>query len=214
MSITLIIVIITVIASISAFNKPKVMEDLIFYPPAIHHKKEWYRFFTSGLIHGDYIHLAFNMLAFYSFGSGLEHYLKQIFNQNGAWIYILLYVSALFVSIIPTYIKHKEDSYYRSLGASGAVSAIVFACILFSPLSSISIIFLPFIKIPGFIFGFIYLLITSYLDKRGGGNINHSAHLFGSLYGLAFIIVVTYLFSTYPLLETFVNNVKYWFSSF
>ncbi|WP_126973811.1 rhomboid family intramembrane serine protease [Gynurincola endophyticus] len=214
LSITLIIVIITVIASLTAFSNEKVMNDLIFYPPAIHQNKQWYRFFTSGLIHGDYVHLAFNMIALYSFGSALELYLKEVFNENGVWVYLLLYISALFFSILPTYLKHKNNSYYRSLGASGAVSAVVFASIMFNPLGKIGIILLPFFTIPGFIFGFVYLLISSYLDKRGGDRINHSAHLFGSLFGIGFIIAATYVFSSYPLLEAFVYNIRNWINSF
>lgn len=214
LSITLIIVIITVIASLTAFSNEKVMNDLIFYPPAIHQNKQWYRFLTSGLIHGDYVHLAFNMIALYSFGSALELYLKEIFNENGVWVYLLLYISGLFFSILPTYLKHKDNSYYRSLGASGAVSAVVFASIMFNPLGKIGIILLPFFTIPGFIFGFVYLLISSYLDKRGGDRINHSAHIFGSLFGIGYIIVVTYLFSSYPLLEAFVYNIRNWVNSF
>lgn len=213
MTITLIIVIITVIISLTAFNNQKVMNDMIFYPVAIAKDKQWYRFFSSGLIHGDYAHLAFNMIALYSFGTHLEYYLKEIFNQNGSFVYIALYISALFFSILPTYQKNKTNPAYSALGASGAVSAIVFACILFNPLNKIFIFFIP-IGIPGFIFGVLYLIISSYLDKKGGGRVNHSAHIFGSLYGIIFIIIATYLFSSYPIIEAFVNQIRFWLNSF
>ncbi len=214
MSFTVIIIIITVIASLTAFSNNKVMNDLIFYPPAIHQRRQWYRFFTSGLLHADYIHLAFNMLALYSFGSALESYFVDLFNQYGVWVYLLLYILALMVSSLPDYFKYKEDYHYRSLGASGAVSAVVFACILFNPLAKISLIIIPFFGIPGFVFAILFLVISSYLNKRGGGVINHSAHIFGALFGIAFSIFVVYTFSSYPLLESFYYQIKYWFINF
>ena len=207
MSITLIIIIITVITSISAFANNKVYEDLIFYPPAVTHSRQWYRFFSCGLIHADYMHLALNMYALYLFGSGVENAFTSIFEAKGKILYLLMYISALFVCLLPTYAKHKEDSSYRSLGASGAVSAVIFASILIEPLKGMGILFIPFF-IPGFIFGFLYLGISSYMDKRGKGNINHSAHIWGALYGIAFLIVAAAAFSNYPVLARFVEQVK------
>jgi membrane associated rhomboid family serine protease len=207
MSITLIIIIITVITSISAFANNKVYEDLIFYPPAVTHSRQWYRFFSCGLIHADYMHLALNMYALYLFGSGVENTFTSIFEAKGTILYLLMYISALFVCLLPTYAKHKEDSSYRSLGASGAVSAVIFASILIEPLKGMGILFIPFF-IPGFIFGFLYLGISSYMDKRGKGNINHSAHIWGALYGIAFMIVAAAAFSNYPVLARFVEQVK------
>jgi len=207
MSITLIIIIITCITSISAFANNKVYEDLIFYPPAVTHSRQWYRFFSCGLIHADYLHLGFNMYALYLFGSGVEHWFENIFAEKGRLFYLLLYISSLFFCLLPTYSRHKEDSHYRSLGASGAVSAVIFASILLEPTRGMGIFPIPF-YIPGFIFGFLYLGISSYLDKRGGGNINHSAHIWGALYGMAFLIVAAAAFSGYPVLGTFIEQVK------
>jgi membrane associated rhomboid family serine protease len=116
--------------------------------------------------------------------------------------------------LLPTYAKHKNDSSYRSLGASGAVSAVIFAYIMLNPLQGIGIIFIPGIHLPAFIFGFLYIIISSWLDKRGGGNINHSAHIFGGLYGIAFLIVAAYLFSDYHVLEEFVERVRGYSSRF
>ena len=121
---------------------------------------------------------------------------------------MLMYISALGISLLPTYAKHRDDSSYRGLGASGAVSAVIFAFILVNPMANLGLIFIPGIRIPGFIFGFIYLGISSYLDKRGGGNINHSAHIWGALYGMAFIIIMAGIFSDYPVLRMFVEQVK------
>jgi len=208
MTITLTIIIITVLVSIAAFNNEKIFNDFIFYPPAVTYDKQWYRFLTCGLIHADLMHLLFNMYAFFLFGKSVEDGFVSIFHEKGKLLYLLLYVTALFVCLLPTYSKHKEDGYYRSLGASGAVSAVIFAYIMLDPLTGIGLIFIPGIHVPGFIFGILYLAVTSYLDKRGGGGINHSAHLWGALYGIAFLIVAAYAFSDYPVLAEFMQKVQ------
>jgi len=214
MTITLIIIIITVLTSIAAFTNDKVYNDFIFYPPAVTYDKQWWRFLTCGLIHADWGHLIFNMYAFYMFGDSVEGTFVHIFAQKGKLLYLLLYITALAACLLPTYAKHKNDSSYRSLGASGAVSAVIFAYILLNPLQGIGIIFIPGIHLPAFIFGFLYIVISSWLDKRGGGNINHSAHIFGGLYGIAFLIVAGYLFSDYHVLQEFVEKVQGYSSRF
>ena len=215
LTITLIIIIITVLVSIAAFSNDKIYNDLIFYPPAVTHKKQWYRFFTCGFIHADYGHLALNMYAFYIFGQHVEGSFQDIFYEKGKILYLLMYVTSLFFCLLPTYSQHKEDSHYRSLGASGAVSAVIFAYILLDPLQKIGLIFLPpQLGLPGFVFGLLYLVISSYLDKRGGGNINHSAHIWGALYGVVFLIAASNFFSSYPVLQNFVADVRSWLGSF
>jgi membrane associated rhomboid family serine protease len=214
LTITIIIIIITVIVSISAFSNEKVLNDLIFYPPAVTQNRQWYRFFTSGLIHADVVHLAFNMYALYLFGRNVEEYFGLIFQEKGKVLYLIMYVLALLAALLPTYTRHKNDSHYRSLGASGAVSAVIFASILLEPERGIGFVFIPGVYIPGFLFGFLYLIISSYLDKRGGGNINHSAHIFGALFGIAFLIVMAYAFSDYRVLDTFITRVQRYLQSF
>lgn len=209
MTITLIIIIITVLVSITAFTNDKVYNDLIFDPPAVTYKKQWYRFLTCGLIHADYGHLFFNMYAFYMFGDSVEDSFVRVFHEKGKLLYLLLYVTSLFACLLPTYFKHKTNAQYRSLGASGAISAVIFAYIILNPLQKIGLIFLPpQWGLPAFVFGLLYLIISSYLDKRGGGRINHSAHIFGALFGIAFLIATSYLFSDYHVLEEFIEKVK------
>jgi membrane associated rhomboid family serine protease len=207
LDITTIIIIITVLVSIGGFSNQKIIDDLIFYPPAVSQRNQWYRFITCGLIHADWGHLIFNMLAFYLFGRNLETYFSQIFGGTGKLIYLLMYVTALAVSVVPTYFRHKNNYQYRSLGASGAVSAVVFAGILFDPITGIGLFFIP-IYIAGFLFGFLYLLISYYLDRKGAGNINHSAHIYGALYGIVFTIVAAQLFSEYPVLAAFIEQIQ------
>jgi membrane associated rhomboid family serine protease len=124
-----------------------------------------------------------------------------------------MYISALVVCLLPTYKKHKNDYHYRSLGASGAVSAVVFCFILLYPLQKLGLIFLP-VMIPGFIFGALYLIISSILQRRSGDNINHSAHIWGAIYGIAFLVIAANFFSDYPVLQNFVQDVRGWLASF
>jgi membrane associated rhomboid family serine protease len=209
MSITLIIIIITVLVSITAFSNNKVFNDFIFDPPAVTYDKQWYRFLTCGLIHADFGHLIFNMYAFYMFGESVERSFIMVFQEKGKLLYLLLYITALFACLVPTYLKHRTDGHYRSLGASGAISAVIFAYIVLNPLQKIGLIFLPTgWGLPAFVFGFLYLVISSFLDKRGGGGINHSAHIFGALYGIAFLFVTSYLLSDYHVLEEFIQKIQ------
>lgn len=206
MSITLIIIIMTCIVSFTAFNNQKVMDDLIFYPPAVSEQKQWYRFFTCGLIHANIPHLAFNMYSFWIFGQFVEVRFMTIFGPSGKFIYLLMYITALAFCLLPTYLKNINNHYYRSLGASGAVSAVIFSFIFLEPTRGIGLVFLPGFDLPGFVFGGIYLIVSSYLDKKGGGNINHSAHLWGSLYGIIFLVVAGFM-AQQNLLMTFINKV-------
>ena len=207
MSITLIIIIVTVIVSIFAFRSQKVMDDLIFYPTAITEKNQYYRFISYGLIHADISHLFFNMYAFYLFGGACENSFVNIFGNYGKTFYLLMYFLALIACVIPDFNKYKTNPGYRSLGASGAVSAVVFAYILFNPLQGIGLLFIP-IFIPGFLFGILFIVISYFLGKKGGTSVNHSAHIWGALFGVTFIIVFSEIFSTYPLLNNFIKSVK------
>jgi membrane associated rhomboid family serine protease len=205
-TITISIVLLTAVISFTAFSNEKVMDDLIFYPPAITNRNQWYRFITSGFIHADIMHLLFNMYSFYLFGDIVEKAFGVLFGESGKAIYIILYVSALIVSILPTYLNHQNDYHYRSLGASGAVSAIIFAGIFLYPTMGMGIFPIPF-HIPGFVFGPLYLGISYYLANKGQGNINHSAHLWGALYGIVFLIITASFLSKINVFENFYNEV-------
>lgn len=208
MSVTIIIIVVTSIISFIALNNERLMDKLIFYPPAVTENGEYYRFISCGFIHADMFHLIFNMVSFYSFGIGLiEPAFREFFGSSSGLIYLLFYLLSLVAALIPTYLKNRHNTSYRSLGASGAVSAIIFAGIMISPLMELGIVLLPF-RFPGFIFGFVYLLITAYLDKRGGGHINHSAHLWGAVFGIVFIIIIAKVFADIDLFSQFVENVR------
>lgn len=219
LSITLIIIIVTCLVSISGFSNQRIINDLIFYPPAITQQNQWYRFITCGFIHADIGHLMWNMFALYIFGigrvktqsgyinTGVEYQFIELFGEKGKIIYLAMYVLALIACLIPTFSKNKNNYYYRSLGASGAVSAVIFASILFHPLMGMGLFFIP-VYIAGFLFGIIYLLISSWMDKSGTGNINHSAHIFGAVFGIFFTIAVCKVFANFPVFQQFVDQIK------
>ena len=210
MSITLIIIIINVLVSLAAMNKERLMDQLIFYPPAVTHDNQYYRFFTSGFIHADFGHLIFNMISLYAFGQMVENGFNQIFGDRGRLLYLLMYLLALPASLLPTFAKNKHNSYYRSLGASGAVSAVIFAGLLMTPQAGVGMYFIP-VYIPGFVFGPLYLIISAYLDRKGGSNINHSAHIWGALFGVAFLLVAGQL-SGFPVMSNFIAGVQDYFN--
>lgn len=206
MSITLIITIITAIVSFLGFSNPQIIDKYIFNGPAITKNKQWYRFISSGFIHADIMHLAFNMLAFYSFGKILEAYIfPMLFGSMATFYYVLLYVGGLVISSLPDYFKHKNDYYFRSLGASGAVSAVLFAFIVFAPEQKVSFFFLP--GIPGYIFGLLYLGISIYLDKQGGGKINHGAHIWGAIFGIIFMLLFGQILGGHDLISNFLQRI-------
>ena len=206
-TITLTLLVITVALSLFGFANQKVINDFIFYPPAISRDNEWWRFITNGFIHADLGHLAFNMFSFYMFGDFVEKYFIVLFNENGKALYLAMYLTALVVCLIPTYIMQRNNKQYRSLGASGAVSAVVFAGVFLDPTIKIGLFIIPPI-IPGFIFGPLYLLMTIYMSKRGGDNINHSAHFWGSVWGVGFLIIACKILPGFDPIQNFLSQVS------
>jgi membrane associated rhomboid family serine protease len=185
-SITTIIIVLTSIISFLAFNNSRLMNALIFWPPAVSMRNQYYRFVTCGFIHADIMHLAFNMITLYFFGKALElYYMGDLGLEH--YYYPVLYFTALIVANIPSYLKHRDDYNYRSLGASGAVCAVLFAFILLRPWAPI-ILFV--IKMPAIIYALLFLGYSIYMSRRGGDNVNHDAHLWGALFGILFTIAV------------------------
>lgn len=207
MSITLSLTIITVAISILGFYNNNVINQFIFTPYQVKRKNQWYRFISSGFIHADIPHLLFNMVSLYMFSDFVESFFSMTFQENANLAYLGLYFFSLIVCLIPTYIKHQDHHQYRSLGASGAVSAVVFAGIFLQPTLQIGFFIIPPI-IPGFVFGPIYLFITAYLSKTGRGNINHSAHLWGSLFGIIYLIITTRFMTHYDVIGAFVQQIR------
>lgn len=188
MYITYILIGITVIISFYAFNSGSLMSQLIMNPYYTHQNRQYYRFVTSGFIHKDYTHLLWNMLSFFFFGTAIERQFYMVFGKSAPIYFIALYLMAIVVSDIPTFFKHRNNPRYNSLGASGGVAAVIFAYIIFDPLSDICLYFA--ICMPGFILGALYIIFSWYQGRKANDNINHDAHLWGALFGLIFCIVV------------------------
>ena len=187
--ITVIIIAITCIVSILCFNGTLNGNKLIFNAYQVWHRKEWYRMLTSGIIHSGWGHLFFNMLTLYFFGRVVEQYFSAAFGGVlGAVLYVVLYVSALAISSLGDLVKYRDNWNYNALGASGAVSAVLFASILFAPKMGIYI-YLILIPVPGYIFAPLYLLYCWYMAKRNMDNIGHTAHFWGAVYGILFPII-------------------------
>lgn len=184
--ITILLVAITAYISYKASRERSLYHKFIFNAYQIVHRREWKRLFTHALLHGSWEHLIINMLVLFSFGSGLERILSQLYGHAGSVFYVLLYVSAVVVSSLYSLVKHKNDPYYNAVGASGAVAAVVFANIFFKPMSSVY--FFGLLPIPGILFAFLYLAYSYYMGKRGGDNIGHDAHFYGAVYGFIFPI--------------------------
>ncbi|UII34378.1 rhomboid family intramembrane serine protease [Fulvivirga ulvae] len=188
MSVTLILVIITVLTSLYAWNNQDILRKWIFNPYSVNEYKQYYRFITSGFIHNDFIHLLFNMLVLWMFGEQVEYVFAAIYGTLGKFIFVALYILGIIVSDIPTYLKHKNHAYYNALGASGGVASVLFSFILFAPAQKLYLYGL--IGLPGIAWAALYILYSVYMGKRAGDNINHDAHLYGSLFGVVFTILV------------------------
>lgn len=188
MNITIVIIVITAITSVLAFSNHNLMNELIFWPYRIWRNNEWYRVITCGFIHADIGHLFFNMFALYSFGGYMEDAFRVIFDGKGLTLYVFMYFGAICIADTYNLITRKDDYAYRSLGASGGVSAIIFSYILLNPFGKIYMFFIP-VGIPAFAFGGLYLFYCAYMAKRGGDNIGHMAHFTGSIFGFIFPIL-------------------------
>lgn len=188
MYISYIIIGITTVLSFYAFQSPQVLSSLMMNPYYTHRHQQYYRFISSGFVHKDHMHLLWNMFSFYFFGTAIERQFQATFGPSGGVYFIALYILAIIVSDVPTFLKHKNNPGYNSLGASGGVSAVIFAFIIFQPLSDICIYIA--LCMPGFILGALYILFSWYQGRKSNDNINHDAHLYGALFGLIFCIVV------------------------
>ncbi|MAJ06531.1 MAG: rhomboid family intramembrane serine protease [Crocinitomicaceae bacterium] len=187
-SYTIILIIITCIISFITFNNEEIKSNLLFSPYQYVNYKKWWILISHGFIHADFLHLFFNMYVLYIFGPTLEFYFINS-SELGAFYYIGFYLLGIIFSTLPSILKHKNNPSYNSLGASGAVSSVVFAYIIIYPLRELGLILIPGLFLPGFIFGIIYLLAEHYLSKKQYSNIAHDAHISGSLFGVFFIVI-------------------------
>ena len=208
-NITLIIIIITCLVSCLAFNDRNLKDRMLHHPYLEHKEKEYYRLLAHGFIHANWAHLFVNMFVLYGFGGYVEQEFASLFGTTtGRIFYILLYLITIVAASVHTHYKHKDNSYYRALGASGATSGILFSYILFQPWNTLIIFPIP-IPIPAIIFGVLYLVYSSYASKNSRDNIGHDAHFYGAVFGFLFTLALSpSIFSEF--LTKVMQNSPYW----
>ncbi len=200
LSTTTLIIIGTCVISLAAMERQNIMPEslqrpewmgkLKFNAHLAWHKHQLYRLLTHGLVHADLLHLAFNMITLFFFGDLVEKFMQAYIGETaGKLAYIALYVSALAVASSVDLVRYKDTPAYNAVGASGAVSAVLFAAIMYNPTMRISLLLIP-VPAPAWVFGILYLAYCIYMAKRGGDNIGHTAHTLGAAYGLIFPLML------------------------
>ena len=189
---TLFIVIVTSVISVLAFSNRTLFLRLQFNPYQVYHRKEWYRVITHGFLHANWAHLIINMLVLFSFGPVIEGAFWIMAART--WMtfpilwYVIFYFASMAIATLTTLYKHKDDVWYNSVGASGAVSAVLFCSIFFDP--KMTLLFMGVLPIPAYLFGPLYLLYSYYSARKASDNINHDAHLLGAVFGFLFPIII------------------------
>jgi membrane associated rhomboid family serine protease len=186
MSITIILIIISVLVSWQIFNSEALFDKYCFSPERVWHNGEWIRILSGGFLHANTTHLFFNMLSLFFFGPTVEAYFGYVFGSLGSVMYLIFYLAAIIIANVPDLLEQKDNYYYRAVGASGAVSAVIYSAILFSPTSTIAFMFIP---MPAFIFGILFLVFSAYMAKRQMDNIGHLAHFSGAVFGFIFPLI-------------------------
>jgi membrane associated rhomboid family serine protease len=189
MTLNIFIIVLTLLVSLLAWNQQQLFSNLKFNPYLAKERKEYWRLLSYGLIHADWIHLFVNMFVLYSFGNLVLQYFDLLFEGKAPFYYLLLYIGGLIVASAPGYIRHKNNPYYNAVGASGAVSAVLFSSIVFNPMSKIYLFFIP-IGIPAVLFGVLYLVYSAYMDKKAKDNVGHDAHFWGGVFGFFLTIAI------------------------
>ena len=189
---TLLIIIVTIVISILAFSNRELFLKAQFNAFQVYHRKEIYRLLSHGFIHANWWHLGINMFVLYSFGSQVEYIFHSLseagYLKSPVFAFLLLYFVAIIFSSTISLVKHKDNAWYNAVGASGAVSAIVFFTIFFDPWDPLQLYF--FIPVPRIIFAVLYLLYSQYMARRGGDNIGHDAHFLGAIFGFIFPLFI------------------------
>lgn len=188
MQVTYILMAVIGLVTYFAWERPELHRRLMLNPYTVVHEKKYYQLITSGFVHNNGIHLLLNLFTLYFFGLAIEQIFYTYFGDLGLVLYILLFITAVIVANIPTTIKHKNNYNYNSLGASGGVSALVMAFILFDPIRDLCLY--AIICLPGYILGGLFIVYSIIMSKRNTDNINHDAHLFGAIYGVIFTLLL------------------------
>lgn len=187
-TITLILILIISLVSAYAFSHKDTMAQLQFNAFQIHHRHQYYRIVSHAFIHANWEHLIVNMIVLYSFGAAVEHYFQMYFGTVSSYYYLVLFFGSVIFSSLWSLIIHRDNPYYNAVGASGAVSAILFTAIFFDPWNNIY--FFGILPIPGIIFSGLYLYYSYYMSTKKMDNIGHDAHFLGAVFGFFFPVLL------------------------
>jgi membrane associated rhomboid family serine protease len=189
---TIAIIAVTCLISILAFSNQSLFARLQFNAYQVYHRREYFRLLTHGFIHANWWHLGMNMLVLYFFGGYVEKILQILENEGmlrfPMMVYLLLYLLAIIFASSSSLFRYRDAHWYNSVGASGAVSAMLFFFIFFEPWQKICLY--GMLCIPGIIFAVLYLIYSQYMSRRGGDNINHDAHFLGAVFGFIFPLFI------------------------
>ena len=177
----LLLIAFNVLMSYKGFSNIGFFERYKFSISALN-QKQYFRLVSSGFLHVDSAHLVFNMFALYMFGD-------YVIQNTGVYLFVLIYMFSLLAGNFFTYINHKKEPSYSAVGASGAVSGIVYSSILLFPQMQLVLILFP-IPMPGYVFGILYLFYTLFGIKSRNDNIGHTAHFGGAIAGFAITIII------------------------
>jgi len=186
--ITYFIIGITVLVSFVAFQNQELMEKLQFNAAKVVHQKQYYRLISHAFIHANWSHLLVNMFVLFFFGRGIEQYFGYYFGNRATVYFLLLYFGGIMASNVWSLIKHQNNYYYNAVGASGAVSAMLFAFIFFNPWEKLY--FFGILPIPGILFAIGYLFYSYQMSKKSTDNVAHDAHILGAIFGFVFPILL------------------------
>jgi membrane associated rhomboid family serine protease len=188
MNLTYYIILITSLISLIGFKNENLMNKLQFNAYSVKYSNEKYRFISAAFVHANFIHLLVNMFVLYFFGKSVEYFYKYFFQEKYILYFLLLYFGGAVFSLLTTYKKHQENMFYNAVGASGAVSAVVTSSIIFTPLNNICLY--GVFCMPGILWVIIYIAYSYFASKKGDSKTNHEAHLWGSLFGIIFTIIL------------------------
>jgi membrane associated rhomboid family serine protease len=187
-TITLILILIISLTSALAFSQKDTMAQLQFNAYQIYHRKQYYRLFSHALVHANWEHLIVNMIVLYSFGTAVEHYFRIYFGNIGPYYFLILFLGSLIFSSLWSLYKQRDNPYYNAVGASGAVSSVLFTAIFFDPWNNIY--FFGILPIPGIIFSGLYLYYSYYMSTKKNDNIGHDAHFLGAVFGFLMPVIL------------------------